>query len=212
MYVIMHSVKKAVSVAIASGKSANRCDVFKRVSTLWLIFPINTIEAEAFFSSFPLAKEPEWKKKLLRERGCNVIEYKDDYSKSVEKGRRLCEIDEKCYFVDDANSVDLFLGYPVAVLRLKRQLEELGVSIDEIHLCLPCGVGGAPGGITFGLKHIYGDNVYCYFVEPTHAPCLSIALITKKYEFHISQYGITCITKADGLAVGSPSKLVAPIT
>ncbi len=43
----------------------------------------------------------EWKKRLLRERGCNVIEYEEDYSKAVEEGRRLCQMDEKCYFVDD---------------------------------------------------------------------------------------------------------------
>ena len=34
-------------------------EVFSSTSTLWLIFPTKTIEAEAAFSSLPRAKEPE---------------------------------------------------------------------------------------------------------------------------------------------------------
>nr|WP_202710306.1 D-serine ammonia-lyase [Sporosalibacterium faouarense] len=155
----------------------------------------------------------EWKKEILRSKGANVIEYEDDYSKAVEEGRKQCEGNDYAYFIDDENSKDLFLGYSVAALRLKKQLEEKSISVDENHqlyVYLPCGVGGAPGGIAFGLKHIFDDNVHCYFVEPTHAPCMLLGLVTEKYsDLKINNYGIDNITEADGLAVGSPSKLVS---
>lgn len=158
----------------------------------------------------------QWKKELLRKKGAQVIEYDDDYSKAVEQGRRECMDDPYAYFIDDENSKDLFLGYSVAALRLKAQLEELAVSIDEnnqLYVYLPCGVGGAPGGITFGLKHIFGDNVHCYYVEPTHSPCMLLGLLTKKYnKIHVKDYGIDNITQADGLAVGSPSGMVAKLS
>ena len=34
-------------------------DVLSSTSTLWLIFPTNTIDADAAFSSLPRAKEPD---------------------------------------------------------------------------------------------------------------------------------------------------------
>lgn len=153
----------------------------------------------------------EWKKQLLREKGAIVIEYNDDYSKAVEEGRRLSMKDSQTHFVDDENSKDLFLGYSVAALRLHEQLKCKGITIDEEHqlyVYLPCGVGGAPCGIAFGLKNIFKDNVHCVFVEPTHSPCMLLGLLTGKYnEIHVRDYGIDNITEADGLAVGSPSKL-----
>lgn len=157
----------------------------------------------------------EWKKKLLRSKGAEVIEYDDDYSKAVEEGRRQCEGDKKAYFIDDENSRNLFLGYSVAALRLKEQVDKMGITVDKnnpIYVYLPCGVGGAPGGIAFGLKHLFLDNVHCYFVEPTHAPCMLLGLLTQKFSgIHVKDYGIDNITEADGLAVGSPSRLVANI-
>lgn len=157
----------------------------------------------------------QWKKDKLRKVGVIVVEHNDDYSKAVEEGRKHCEKDEMSYFIDDENSKNLFLGYSVAALRLKNQLIEKGIEVNEdnpLNVYLPCGVGGAPGGIAFGLKYIYGDNVRCYFVEPINAPCMLLGLITNKYsDISVQDYGIELNTEADGLAVGSPSKLVSEI-
>lgn len=119
------------------------------------------------------ADAKQWKKDMLRSKGVDVIEYEDDYSKAVAEGRRLSDMDPMSYFVDDEYSIPLFLGYAVAAGRMVKQLEEKGITVDEDHpmiVYVPCGVGGAPGGVCYGLKRVFKDNVHVFFCEPTLFP------------------------------------------
>lgn len=161
------------------------------------------------------ADAKQWKKDLLRSKGVQVVEYADDYSKAVAEGRKNSDADPMSYFVDDEKSVNLFLGYAVAAKRLQKQLTEQGITVDAEHpllVYIPAGVGGAPGGVAYGLKRIFKDNVHCFFCEPVLCPSVLLGIATQKFEkCNVHDYGISGITHADGLACASPSGFVTRI-
>lgn len=159
----------------------------------------------------------EWKKQRLRDRGVTVVEHDADYGAAVAAGRASAEADPKAYFVDDENSSKLFMGYAVAALRLQKQLQQQDIKVDAQHplfVYLPAGVGGAPGGITYGLKQCFGEHVHCFFAEPTQAPCMLLGYASPAGEEPTSvyEYGLQIDTEADGLAVGTAAQWVCDAT
>lgn len=154
-----------------------------------------------------------WKKQRLRDLGARVVEHAGDYGSAVAAARDAFAGRADAHFVDDESSVDLFLGYAAAAFDLERQLDAAGVRVDSDHplvVYLPCGVGGAPGGVTLGLTLLFGDAVHCVFVEPVAAPCMLVQLAAG-LDRPVSVYdiGLDNRTAADGLAVSSASLLVA---
>ncbi|UJX39803.1 D-serine ammonia-lyase [Desulfovibrio sp. JY] len=160
-----------------------------------------------------------WKKEKLREAGATVVEHAGDYAAACATARAAAAGDPTNHFIDDENSRDLFLGYAVAGLRLPAQLRPLGIVVSpQRPLCLhlPCGVGGAPGGIALGARLALGDGALAIFVEPAEAPCMLLGLATGRHEaVSVKDMGLSGRTIADGLAVPRPSglvcRLVAPV-
>ncbi|MDN6196336.1 MAG: D-serine ammonia-lyase [Atopostipes suicloacalis] len=157
----------------------------------------------------------DWKKNFLKKRNVEVIEHKTNFTAAVTAGRKAAKEDPKTYFVDDEHSVDLFLGYTVGGYRMKKQLEDEGVKVDADHplfVYLPCGIGGSPSGITFGLKHAFGDHVHCFFAEPTKMPSMVTGLESQKFDkISVEDLNLGGLTVADGLAVPRTSGLVAKL-
>jgi len=157
----------------------------------------------------------EWKKERLRQRGVSVVEYASDYTAACVVARAAAADDPYKHFIDDENSLELFLGYACAVPHLKRQLAAAGVVVDGEHplfIHLPCGVGGAPGGIAFAARHVFGDAAHSFFVEPTQAPCMLLGMLSGQHsDVAIYSLGLELKTDADGLAVSTPSRFIGQL-
>jgi D-serine dehydratase len=149
-----------------------------------------------------------WKKDRLRSLGAKVIEHATDYEGAVAAARTAAAA-SGAYFIDDERSRRLFAGYAAAGRELAGQLthERLQVSAAcPLVVYLPCGVGGAPGGITAGLLHEFGDAVIIVFVEPIASACMLVALATGRRQ-PVYAVGLDNNTLADGLAVPTASEL-----
>lgn len=161
------------------------------------------------------ADATQWKKDLLREKGAKVIEYTGDYNTAVAQGRKESDADPHSYFVDDEKSATLFLGYAVAALRMRKQLKDLGIKVDRDHpmfIYSPCGVGGSPAGVCYGMKILFGDAAHTFFVESTHCPSVGLGMATGLNEqISVKDVGIDGKTAADGLACGRPSGIAGRI-
>ncbi|WP_349975772.1 D-serine ammonia-lyase [Pseudomonas sp. WHRI 8519] len=157
----------------------------------------------------------QWKVDRLTRMGVEVVQHKADYTTAVEHARIDAEADPTIYFVDDERSQMLFFGYSAAASELAAQLKDQGVTIDEDHplfIYLPCGIGGAPGGVAYGLKAIFGNAAHAFFVEPVQSPCALVHMMSGSKEL-VSVYdvGLTNRTEADGMAVARMSEFVADV-
>lgn len=156
-----------------------------------------------------------WKVERLQRLGVDVVQHTGDYTAAVERARTEAESDPSIYFVDDERSQHLFFGYSAAARELAEQLAVAGVQVDAKHplfIYLPCGIGGAPGGVTYGAKAVFGDNVHCFFVEPVQSPCALVHMMSgSKNLVSVYDVGLTNRTEADGMAVPRMSAFVADV-
>lgn len=151
-----------------------------------------------------------WKKDRLTALGCEVVEHPYDYSRTVLAAEAAAEAAGDI-FIDDTSSRDLMIGYALAGDEIIGQLKADGIvptSGKPLVVYLPCGVGGAPGGVTFALKARLGDAVRCVFVEPVAAPCMMLAVANGGRAAPVYEIGLDNLTIADGLAVSLASELV----
>ncbi len=104
--------------------------------------------------------------------GVTVVEYEQDYGVAVEEGRKAAQSDLNCFFIDDEYPARCSLGIPSLGQRLKAQFAQQGRIVDAdnpLFVYLPCGAGGGPGGVAFGLKLAFGDHVHCFCRTLTHS-------------------------------------------
>ncbi len=155
-----------------------------------------------------------WKVNRLRNLGAEVILHSGDFTLAVSKARKESLDNKQSKFIDDENSKDLFLGYSVAAINLKNQIERYipNYKNEDIYVYLPCGVGGGPSGIAYGMYHMIGENVKPIICEPVNAPSMAYGvLVSKCNHTHVEEIGININTIADGLAVGRASNLACNV-
>ena len=119
--------------------------------------PIGIMGARLVFrSASSMSADARAEEAQLHEYGVTVVEYAEDYGVAVAQGAGRPKAIPYRFFIDDENSPHLlFLGYAVAGERVKAQFDQMGIRVDAEHplfVYLPCGVGGGPGGVAFGLK------------------------------------------------------------
>ncbi|MFW5994922.1 MAG: D-serine ammonia-lyase, partial [Spirochaetia bacterium] len=173
------------------------------------------------------------KREFLRARGVEVIESDDDYSDTIVRARNAADAasvsepehaaQARVYFVDAERSRSLFLGYACAARELLAQIESAGIPECPVSVYLPCGTGGAAGGVTFGLKALAGDRLRSFFVEPVAAPGFLYGMLSAATPSeatggmsvpvtgHVRDLRLDSQTVAGELAAGKASSLALPI-
>jgi len=154
-----------------------------------------------------------WKVARLRALGVEVVQHQSAYTEAVAAARRIAAADPLAHFVDDEDSLSLFRGYTAAAEELAGQLDARGIAIragQPLIVHLPCGIGGAPGGIAQGLRGRFGAHVHCFFVEPVQAPSAALQMTRGPgLPADTREIGLGGPTEADGMAVATLSALVA---
>ncbi|WP_102225700.1 D-serine ammonia-lyase [Acidimangrovimonas sediminis] len=154
-----------------------------------------------------------WKVARLRALGVEVVQHRTDYTEAVAAARRVAAEDPLAHFVDDEDSLSLYRGYTAAGAELAAQLQAAGHRIGPdrpLILYLPCGIGGAPGGIAHGARGAFGADVHAFFVEPVEAPsALYRMALGSGADANVRDIGLGGRTEADGMAVNTMSALVA---
>lgn len=150
-----------------------------------------------------------WKVERLRKLGVEVVLHTADYSTAVAAARDATADDPESYFVDDESSELLFRGYSAAAAELAAQLDAMGITIGPdrpLCLYLPCGIGGAPGGIAYGARAMFGPHAHSFFVEPQQSASALCQMAFDAPSVH--DLGLSNRTEADGMAVATLSPLV----
>ncbi|MBF8668264.1 D-serine ammonia-lyase [Pseudomonas putida] len=157
----------------------------------------------------------DWKVDRLTRLGVQVVRHEVDYSDAIDQARTQAEVDANTYFIDNERSQTLFFGYSAAANELASQLSKARITVDDNHplfVYLPCGIGGAPGGASYGLKAIFGNAAHTFFVEPVQSPSALIKMMSGSSE-QVSVYdvGLNNKTEADGIAAPRMSEFVAEV-